>query len=73
MKEHYDFSKAQQGRFYSPDMKLRHPLYLDEDVQAGLIEVAESEGIDLSALINRLLREDVQRIKSAGNQSSTRP
>ncbi len=73
MKEHYDFSKAQQGRFYGPDMKLRLPLYLDEDVQIGLIEVAESEGIDLSALINRLLREDMQRIKCAGTQPSTRP
>jgi len=32
MKDEYDFSNAERGRFYHPDMQLKLPVYLDQEV-----------------------------------------
>lgn len=31
MKSQYDFSKAEQGKFYHPDATFHYPIYLDPD------------------------------------------
>ncbi len=33
MKEEYDFSKAEQGKFYRPIDELEIPVYLEKDVE----------------------------------------
>jgi hypothetical protein len=33
MKKEYDFSKAEQGKFYRPVEKLEIPIYLDKEVK----------------------------------------
>ena len=33
MKKEYDFSKAEQGKFYRPIEKLEIPVYLDKEVK----------------------------------------
>ncbi|MEW6487996.1 MAG: hypothetical protein AB1578_08780 [Thermodesulfobacteriota bacterium] len=60
MREEYDFSKAQRGKFYRPDAKLNLPVYLDEEVQAFVEAIAEKRKTDLSTVVNELLRGDVQ-------------
>jgi hypothetical protein len=60
MREEYDFSQAQRGKFYRPDMKMNLPVYLDEEVQLFVQAIAEKQKTDLSTVVNQLLRGDMQ-------------
>lgn len=63
MKNEYDFSNAERGRFYRPDATMSIPLYLDQDIEAWFTDKAKAKGIDLQQLINDLLRKDISLIK----------
>ncbi|MEJ2387769.1 MAG: hypothetical protein P8Y27_10840 [Chromatiaceae bacterium] len=67
MKDHYDFSKGQRGKFYEPDAVFRLPVYLDENVQNYLTEKAEAKGVELSDRVNDLLRREIEIIESVGS------
>ena len=54
-----DFSKGQRGKFHRPGTRLALPVYLDDQVQATLAALASAKGVDLSPLINDLLRKDI--------------
>lgn len=60
MREEYDFSKAERGKFYRPDVRLNLPVYLDEEVQTFVQAIAEKRRTDLSTVVNQLLRGDMQ-------------
>ena len=60
MREEYDFSKGERGRFYRPDMKLNIPIYLDEEVSAFVDKIASKKRIDRSSVVNELLRGDIK-------------
>ncbi len=64
MKEQYDFSKGVRGKFYSPDALFRLPIYLEEDVQSWLSAKAQSKGIELSDLVNDLLKKEIEIIET---------
>jgi hypothetical protein len=36
MRDEYDFSKGERGKFYKPDAQLNLPVYLDDEVRAYL-------------------------------------
>jgi hypothetical protein len=59
MKSDYDFSKAERGKFYQPDIKLNLPIYLDDEVMAFVEKLAEKKGADTSSIVNKLLRGDM--------------
>jgi hypothetical protein len=59
MKEEYDFSSAERGKFYRPGAKLNLPVYLDEDVLAFIQEIAEKRDEDVSRVVNELIRTDM--------------
>lgn len=63
MRDEYDFSKVERGKFYHPNAKVHLPLYLDEDVQATLVSLATSSGKDYSAFVNELLKKDIELIE----------
>ena len=65
MPEEIDFSGGVRGKFYRPDMKLNLPVYLDEQVQTRLAAIASAKGVDLSDLVNDLLRKDIELIETA--------
>lgn len=65
MKDHYDFSNGKRGQFYSTDAVFRIPAYLDEAVQPHLTECAASKSIELSDLVNDLLKKDIELIEAA--------
>jgi hypothetical protein len=65
MKDEYDFSKAERGRFYRPDTILAPPVHLDADVLAFLGIHAKAQGISLDELVNRLLKKDIELIQAA--------
>ena len=60
MREEYDFSKAERGKFYRPDVKFNLPVYLEEEVQTFVQAIAEKRKTDLSTVVNQLLRGDMQ-------------
>jgi hypothetical protein len=65
MKDVYDFSKAERGRFYRPDAILAPPVHLDADVLAFLSARAKARGISLDELVHRLLKKDIELIQAA--------
>ena len=58
-----DFSKGARGKFHRPGAKLNLPVYLDDQVQTRLAALANAKGIDFSALVNDLLRKDIELIE----------
>lgn len=64
MKEEYDFSKAERGKFYRPNATLNLPVYLDEDVLEYFSIKAKAKGVDVQKLINELLRKDMALIQA---------
>lgn len=64
MRKQYDFSKGVRGKFYSPDAVFRLPVYLDEDVQSWLTAKAQSKGVELSDLVNDLLKKEIEIIEA---------
>jgi hypothetical protein len=44
MKRHYDFSKAERGKFYRKEALVRLPIYLDGQLQKRLERIAAEEG-----------------------------
>ena len=63
MKDEYDFSNAERGRFYRSDTQLNIPVYLDQDVESWFAEKAKIKGVNLQSLINELLRKDISLIQ----------
>jgi len=64
MKDHYDHSKGTRGRFYKPDAVFRLPVYLDEQVETYLAAKASAKGIELSDLVNDMLKRDIEIIEA---------
>ncbi len=60
-----DFSKGVRGKFYHASAKLNLPVYLDDQVQTRLTALANAKGVDLSALVNDLLKKDIELIEMA--------
>ena len=65
MKDEYDFSTAQRGRFFRKGARLVPPVHLEPDVLDHLSELATARGVSLNDLVNALLREDIGRIGGA--------
>jgi hypothetical protein len=66
MKSHYDFSKGERGKFYQPNAVFRLPVYLDEQTQSYLVAKAEAKGVELSELVNDMLRREIDIIETVG-------
>ena len=65
MKDQYDFSKAERGKFFRPEAVLVPPVHLDPEILAFLTARAEARGVSLSELVNSLLRKDIELIEAA--------
>jgi hypothetical protein len=66
MKTHYDFSKGERGKFHRPDSVFRIPVYPDDNAQSYLVAKAEAKGVELSVLVNDLLRKEIEIIETVG-------
>ena len=63
MKEEYDFSNAEQGKFYVPVEDIQLPIYLDKDIIQYLNEKCLTSQESLQLLVNDLLRKDIEIAK----------
>ena len=58
-----DFSTCTRGKFFRAAARLNLPVYLDDQVQTTLAALANAKGIDLSPLVNDLLKKDIELIE----------
>jgi hypothetical protein len=65
MPSEIDFSEGVRGKFYRPGLHLRLPIYLDDETQRYLTDRAQAKGVDVSALVNQLLKKDIELIEAA--------
>jgi hypothetical protein len=65
MRDEYDFSKAERGKFHRPNASLAPPIHLEPEVLAFLTARAQARGISLSELVNALLRKNIELIEAA--------
>jgi hypothetical protein len=74
MKDEYDFSGAEQGKFYRPIEELDIPIYLDKEVKAFFIERLKAKGqeFSLSQVINSLLKKDIEISNQLSSQGITK-
>ena len=64
MKDRYDFSQGERGKFYKPGAVFRLPVYLDENVERYLAKKAEAKGMEISDLVNELLKKEIEIIEA---------
>ncbi len=64
MKKEYDFTDAQQGKFYRPIEKLEIPIYIDKDIQKVIVSVADKSNKSISELVNSLLKSNIEIAQS---------
>lgn len=60
MKEEYDFSNAEQGKFYIPVEEIELPIYLDKDIIEFLSQKSQLTQQNLQTLVNDLIRKDIE-------------
>ena len=66
MKDEYDFSNAERGKFYRPDLRLiPPPVRLEPEVLDFLATSAKKRGTTVNQLVNRLLKKDIELIQAA--------
>ena len=65
MKDEYDFTNAERGKFYRPDLRLIPPVRLEPEVLAFLATSAKERGTTVNQLVNQLLKRDMALIQAA--------
>jgi cytidylate kinase len=63
MKQEYDFSKAERGKFYRKGAELRLPIYLEAKLQSQLERIAQRKGKELSEVVNQLVKKEVELLE----------
>lgn len=63
MREEYDFSKGERGKFYNPKATINLRVYLDTEVLDYFSTRAQAKGVDLNQMVNDLLKKDIALIE----------
>lgn len=65
MKDEYDFSHAERGKFYRSNLRLIPPVRLEPEVLDFLATRAKERGTTINQLLNQLLKKDIELIQTA--------
>lgn len=63
MRDEYDFSKGERGKFFKADAKVNLPVYLEDDVLDYFSAKAKAKGVELNVMVNELLKKDIAIIE----------
>ena len=63
MRDDYDFSKGERGKFFNPNAKKNLPIYLEAEVLDYFIVQAKAKGVPLDTMVNDLLKKDIALIE----------
>lgn len=66
MKKEYDFSKAEQGKFYRPITALEIPIYLNKEVKTFFIKRASDKNLEFNKVINAILKKEMDLLQKIG-------
>ena len=66
MKKEYDFSKAEQGKFYRPITELEIPIYLNKEVKTFFIKRASDKKLEFDKVINTILKKEMDLLQKIG-------
>ena len=69
MKQEYDFSKGERGKFYNKNADFHLPVYLEPEIEKFMVNLATQQNTDLSQLVNNLLHKDKELIELASSKS----
>ena len=64
MRDEYDFSKGERGKFFKPEAQLNLPVYLDDDVRSYLQRQAAAKGKELNEIVNEMLKKDIDLVEA---------
>jgi len=68
MKDEYDFSDAEQGKFYRPIEELNIPVYLDQEVREFFVrKLQRKNSRSVGKIVNALLKKDIEISKELTN------
>ena len=59
MREEYDFSKGERGRFYRPNARIHIAVYVEQEVLGAYDEIAQRKGVAVNDLINDVLKREL--------------
>jgi len=60
MRDEYDSSHGERGKFYHAGARLNIPVYLDDEVLAFVDKIADRKRLEHSEVVNELLRADIK-------------
>jgi len=62
MKEEYDFTNAEQGKFYRPIEELDIPIYLEREVREFFFKKIKGRdgSFSLNEIVNSLIKQDIE-------------
>ena len=62
MKDEYDFTNAEQGKFYRPIEELDIPIYLEDEVRNFFLKSIKNKTADfsLNEIVNSLIKQDIE-------------
>ena len=60
MRDEYDFSQGERGKFFNENVKMNLPVYLDDDTMSFIQGIARKRKTDISTIVNKILRSDKQ-------------
>jgi hypothetical protein len=58
MKKEYDFSNAEQGKFYRSDARFEVPIYLEPEAYSFVEAIARKRNTEISTVVNELIKTD---------------
>lgn len=72
MKDEYDFTDAEQGKFYRPIEDLEIPIYLDKEIKKYFLEKIRSRStpVSLSEVVNALIKKDIEIADQLSTQNN---
>jgi len=66
MKEEYDFSKGERGKFYNKNATFNLPVYLEPEIESFIAKLAKEQKKNMSEIVNALLFRDKELVEFMG-------
>jgi hypothetical protein len=79
MKKEYDFTNAEQGKFYRPIEEIDIPIYLDKEIKEFFLKKIRNKdnNFSLNKIINFMIKQDIEisknLLKQTGHPSNCKP
>ncbi len=63
MKEEYNFSNGERGKFYNQNATFNLPIYLEPEIESFIAKLAKEQKRNISEIVNALLFKDKELIE----------